>query len=155
MSQPFDGQDAFDLLVTGGTIVTPTGRFTGDIGITGGRISAVGANLARIGAEDVIDASGCFVLPGVIDAHVHPIHAETMASVSEAAAFGGVTTLLHHVYVEPDQGLVESLQAAREDGDSTSLLDFSLHARLTEVPRRLGELAAAIDLGVRSFKLFT
>jgi dihydropyrimidinase len=106
-------------------------------------------------SADVIDASGCYVLPGVIDAHVHPVHAETMATASEAAAYGGVTTLLHFIYVESDQGIVEALQAAREEGEATSILDFGLHARLTEVPRRLPELPAAVEMGVRSFKLFT
>lgn len=144
----------FDLVVVGGTIVTSTGRFAADVGIRGGRVAVLGRDLADLG-DDLVDASGCFVLPGVVDAHVHPVHAETIGSASVAAAFGGVTTLLHHIYVDADQGLEESLQAAIEEGEATSLLDFGLHVRLTEVPRRLPELPAAVALGVRSFKLFT
>jgi dihydropyrimidinase len=144
----------FDLVVVGGTVVSSAGRVRADVGIRDGYITALGLDLPIRGAT-VIDASDCYVLPGVVDAHVHPIHAETMRSVSEAAAFGGVTTLLHFIYVEPDQGLVESLQAAREEGEATSILDFGLHARLTQVPRRLPELPAAVEMGVRSFKLFT
>jgi dihydropyrimidinase len=144
----------FDLVVAGGTVVSSAGRFAADVGVRDGRIVALGEELATAGAE-VIDASGSYVLPGVIDPHVHPIHAETFGTVSEAAAVGGVTTLLHFIYVESDRGLVESLREAREEGEATSLLDFGLHARLTDVPRRLPELPAAVEMGVRSFKLFT
>src|SRR6187549_882630 len=138
----------FDVVVAGGTVVSSAGRFTADVGIRGERIVAVGEGLAT-GGTNLIDASGCYVLPGVIDAHVHPVHAETMATASEAAAYGGVTTLLHFIYVESDEGIVEALQAAREEGEATSILDFGLHARLTEVPRRLPELPAAVEMGVR------
>ena len=144
----------FDLVVAGGTVVSSAGQFTADIGVRDGRIVALADELSTTGA-DVIDAGGCYVLPGVIDPHVHPIHAETFASVSEAAAIGGVTTMLHFIYVDSDRGLVESLHEAREEGEATSLLDFGLHARLTEVPRRLPDLPAAVAMGVRSFKLFT
>ena len=144
----------FDLVISGGTVVSSIGRFKADVGVRGERIAAVGEGLATAGAA-VVDASGCYVLPGAVDAHVHPVHAETLATTSEAAAFGGVTTMLHFIYVESNSGLVESLQAAREEGEATSLLDFGLHARLTEVPRRLAELPAAVEMGVRSFKLFT
>jgi dihydroorotase-like cyclic amidohydrolase len=143
-----------DVVVVGGTVVSSAGRFVADVGIRGEQIVAVGLGLPT-GRARQIDASGCYVLPGVIDAHVHPVHAETIGTASEAAAFGGVTTLLHFIYVESDRGIVESLQEAREEGEATSLLDFGFHARLTEVPRRLAELAAAVAMGVRSFKLFT
>src|SRR5262249_6339051 len=54
-----------------------------------------------------------------------------------------------------ERTLVEALQAAREEGSASSLVDFGLHARLTEVPRRLAEIPDAMAMGVRSFKLFT
>ncbi|MBI4578462.1 MAG: dihydropyrimidinase [Planctomycetes bacterium] len=140
--------------MAGETIVGSTGRSRADVGIRDGRIAALGTELDPAGAE-VLDATGCLVLPGAIDAHVHPIHAEDLGSTSEAAAFGGVTTLLHHICVEPGQGLLDALQAAREEGAGASRLDFGLQARLTEVPRRLDELPAAVGMGVRSFKPFT
>jgi dihydropyrimidinase len=138
----------------GGTIISSMGSWEGDVGIAGGRIVAIGRDLSVSGA-DVIDASGCLVLPGVVDAHVHPIHAETMETISEAAIYGGVTTLLHHIYVDPGRGLIETLEAAREEGEATSLVDFGLHARLAHVRDRLAELPEAISMGVGSFKLFT
>lgn len=146
-------RSAFDLVIAGGTVVTSAGRYEADLGISDGLIRAVGADLS--GGAEVIDATGCLLLPGVIDAHVHPIHAENMATTSEAAAFGGVTTLLHHIYDDPEQGLVDNLRAAQEEGEATSLLDFGVHARLTNVRRQLDELAGAVAMGVSSFKMFT
>ena len=65
--------DNFDLLLIGGTVLNPA---TGvnqalDVGVTDGRIVAVASNLSREGAAKVLDVTGCFVTPGLIDFHVH------------------------------------------------------------------------------------
>lgn len=63
----------FDLLLIGGTVLNPA---TGvnqklDVAVQGGRIAAITSNLPRTGANKVLDASGCYVTPGLIDFHVH------------------------------------------------------------------------------------
>lgn len=65
--------DVFDLLLTGGTVLNPATGVNGicDIGVAGGRITAVAPNLARIGAKKTLDVTGCCVTPGLIDFHVH------------------------------------------------------------------------------------
>ena len=143
----------FDLIVSGGTVVWGSGRQRLDVGVRGGRIVALGEDLGR-DAERVVEAGGCYVLPGAIDAHVHPIHAETMGTVSEAAAFGGVTTLLHYIYLKGETGVVDGLRAAQEDGAATSLVDFGLHGTVTDVPRRIREFPDAFKMGVGSYKFF-
>ena len=57
-----------DLVVTGGTAVLPSGAQTADIGVAGGRITAIGApgSLQSVGAARIIDASGQIVIPGGI-----------------------------------------------------------------------------------------
>ena len=60
----------FDLLIRGGTAVTATGTGLLDIGISGGRIAAIGANLAGTATRE-IDATGRLVLPGGVDTHCH------------------------------------------------------------------------------------
>jgi dihydroorotase len=65
--------DTFDLLLTGGTVLNPA---TGvnqklDVGVAGGRIVAIQDNLPRQSAKRVLDASDCYVTPGLIDFHVH------------------------------------------------------------------------------------
>lgn len=65
--------DAFDLLLVNGTVLNPAAgpRQELDVGITGGRITAMEKGLPRDGARQVLDLGGCFVTPGLIDFHVH------------------------------------------------------------------------------------
>ena len=65
--------DAFDLLLVNGTVINPAAgpRQALDVGITDGRIAAMGKDLPRDGAGQVLDVNGCFVTPGLIDFHVH------------------------------------------------------------------------------------
>ena len=62
-----------DLLVLGGTVVGATGSARADVAIRGGRIEAVGPDLSGLAesADEVVDATGLLVLPGVIDVHTH------------------------------------------------------------------------------------
>lgn len=63
----------FDLLLAGGTVLDPGSglRAPLDVGIEGRRIAALGPGLSRDGAGQVLDVSGCYVTPGLIDFHVH------------------------------------------------------------------------------------
>ncbi|MBA3748865.1 MAG: amidohydrolase family protein, partial [Solirubrobacterales bacterium] len=89
-----------DTLVHGGTIVTADGTFAGDVLIAGERIAAVGEVTAPPGAATV-DATGCLVLPGLIDNHTHMAmpfmgmrSADDYDTGTQAAAAGGVTCLV-------------------------------------------------------------
>src|SRR5260370_22430944 len=62
--------DTFDVIVRGATVVNQDGEGVRDIGVTGGRIAAIG-DLARAPGGAVIEAKGLHVLPGVIDTQVH------------------------------------------------------------------------------------
>jgi dihydropyrimidinase len=90
----------FDKVIRGGNIVTPSGSFTGDIGITGEIITALGTSLDA-GSATIIDATGHHVLPGVLDVHVHlalpfmgAVSADDYRTGTRAGARGGVTTLI-------------------------------------------------------------
>ena len=65
--------EGFDLLLTGGTVVNPATKTHQklDIGLRDDRITALGADLPRAEAKRVIDVTGCYVTPGLIDFHVH------------------------------------------------------------------------------------
>jgi dihydroorotase len=87
----------FELVIRNGTLVSGGGRRRADIGISAGRVAAVGEHLET--AAEEIDAAGLHVLPGVIDEHVHfrepgLEHEETWLTGTRAAVFGGVTTVL-------------------------------------------------------------
>lgn len=86
------------ILITNGTVLDPSQVFERrvDILIRDGKIAAVGKNLGK--ADRVIDASGCFVTPGLIDVHVHfrepgDEEEEDIASGSAAAVAGGFTSV--------------------------------------------------------------
>ena len=99
MTQPFD------LLVRGGTVVTPSGVAAADIGVRAGRIASIGA-LAGAPAVQIFEARGLHILPGVIDTHVHfrePGHLEKedMETGSRAAILGGVTAVFEMPNTNP------------------------------------------------------
>ena len=87
------------LLVKGGRVIDPASSLDGtaDVLIDNGRITAVGRDLPRNGAE-LLDASGLIVAPGFIDMHVHLRepgieHSETIETGARAAAAGGFTSI--------------------------------------------------------------
>src|SRR6478672_5836413 len=86
------------LLIQNGTILDPSQKLQrkGDLLVRNGRVAAIGANLGK--ADEVIDANGCFVTPGLIDVHVHfrepgDEEEETIASGAASAVAGGFTTV--------------------------------------------------------------
>jgi dihydropyrimidinase len=143
-----------DALLMGGLVVLPQSTIRADIGIRDGRIAMISPSLTPHHARRVIDVSGAYVIPGVIDVHVHPVYLDDLHSTSVAAAFGGVTTLIHYAYARPGARLAPTLLSFRQEGLARSVLDFALHAGLFDVPNQIAELPAAFELGVTSFKVF-
>ena len=96
----------FDKVITGGTVVTPSGTIEADIGIAGDKIEAIGTDLSTdlgdaANGASLIDATGHYVIPGVLDVHVHlalpfcgTVSSDDYLSGTRAAARGGVTTLI-------------------------------------------------------------
>ena len=104
-------------LVKGGTIVNEGRTFNGSLVIEDERITRIieGNHTPEASYDEVIDASGCFVLPGVIDDHVHfrePGLTEKadMESESRAAAAGGVTTYFDMPNTVPQTTTLEALE---------------------------------------------
>jgi dihydropyrimidinase len=156
----------FDTLITNGLVVTAQGITRADIGIRGEKIAAIMTEDERRKTEHepsvhrppssvrVIDATGKYILPGVIDAHVHPIYLDDKYDTSVTAAHGGVTTLIHYCYVKPGEKILPTVERFRDDGLAKSVLDFGMHAGLFDVANQIEEVPAAFKLGVTSFKVF-
>ena len=105
--------EIYDLIVRGGTLVTPSGRVEADLAIRDGRIAGLGDHAGDSAAE-VIDAAGLHVLPGVIDTQVHfrepgHEHKEDLESGTRAAALGGVTAVFEMPNTKPSTLTAEDL----------------------------------------------
>jgi dihydropyrimidinase len=100
-----------------------------DLLIAGSRIAGIAA-AGELQARRVVDVSGAWLLPGVVDAHVHPIHAETFGSVGEQSVLGGITTVLSHLYPEPGEPVGAAVRrATRQAGLAAA--DYGFHVRIT------------------------
>lgn len=126
----------YDLLVSGGTVVTPVGSEPLDVAVNGEQIAAIcqpgsfGNEAAR-----VVDASGCLVIPGGVDPHCHynmgfgDVRCETQ-EYSPAAAFGGDTTIIDFVLQEPPASLHDAMEAKKAEAEGAMAVDYGLHAIL-------------------------
>jgi dihydroorotase len=97
--------ESYDLIIRGGVVVNQDGEGAGDVGITAGRIAALG-DLAGASAGETIDAKGLHVLPGVIDTQVHfrepgLTHKEDLETGSRSAVLGGVTAVFEMPNTNP------------------------------------------------------
>jgi len=146
-----------DLLIRGGTLVTPRALFKADVGVSDGMIAKLLAPGQACSAQEVIDADGLYVLPGLIDAHVHLrepglVHKETIATGTKAAACAGVTTVLDMPNTLPPVVDAETLVSKGQLIEDQAQVDVGLFAALT--PGSARELQKIIEGGSVGFKLF-
>jgi allantoinase len=145
-----------DVVVRGGTVVTPDGERRADVAVEDGCISAIGHDLP--GGREEIDASGLVVLPGVVDVHLHfnepgRTEWEGAATGSRALAAGGGTVFfdmpLNSTPCTVNGQEVDRKRAALE---AASVTDFGLWGGL--VPGSVPEMAEMAARGVVGFKAF-
>lgn len=148
-----------DLVILNGTLVTSEATTKADLGISTGRIAAVGAGLS---GREKLDATGMLVLPGAIDEHVHlQMSVGEFASSDDfytgtvAAACGGTTTVMDFAEPRSEQLLVDALIERKAEADRKVVVDYGLHMTLSRSDdETLAQVPACIDAGVASFKLY-
>ncbi|KOG90789.1 dihydroorotase [Streptomyces varsoviensis] len=144
-----------ELAVVGGRLVTPTGVRPGTVLVAGGRITGI-TDVAPDGVR-VLDAAGRYVLPGLIDSHVHfrtpgLEHKEDWEHGSRAAVAGGVTTVMDMPNTVPPTLRPEAVVAKARQISGRSLVDFAFHIGTDPLrPEALAGLDPAI---ARSAKVF-
>ena len=138
-----------DTVIVGGQIVTSSQVYESSIAIAGEKIVAIGPEQYLPPADQYIDASGKFVLPGLIDSHVHLDGHDDYALGSLAAAHAGLTTLVPFgTYdLEGDETLPQAVHRTREVIEQNALTDFAFHFILQNRPSILSGLPEAIRLG--------
>ena len=156
------------LLIRGGTVLTAEGTLDADVLVDGEKIAAVLARDVTGGeagpaADQVIDATGKYVLPGGIDVHTHmemPFGGTTASDTFEtgtaAAAWGGTTTIIDFAIQTPGEAVPECLDRWHAKAAGVCAVDYSFHMILGGVS---DDSLKAMDYlieheGVSSFKLF-
>ena len=145
-----------ELVVRGGTLVTPEGLRHEDVAIEDGRIQAIGSGLP--GGAQEIDARGLHVFPAVIDVHLHfnePGRTEWEGAATGSrglAAGGGATFFDMPLNSTPCTVNTREFDRKRAALEASSITDFGLWGGL--IPGNVGEMAELAARGVVGFKAF-
>ncbi len=153
------------MAITGGQVVMGNGVLRADVLIEGERIAALALPGQSGPVARTIDAAGCYVFPGIIDAHTHIAldtgiyrTPDTWETGTRVAAFGGVTTVIDFANQIKGRPLAEALDARRQEA-ADAVIDYAFHMVILEPERDPDALrttlSSLMDLGVPSIKLFT
>ena len=152
----------FDLVIRNGTVATAADVFRADIGVLGGRITAIAETLPK-GAQE-IDATDRLVLPGGVDAHCHidqpsatgAVCADDFRSGSISAACGGTTTIIPFAAQLKGQSLRAAVEDYHRRARGKAIIDYAFHLIVSDPTEQvLGqELPALIRDGCTAFKIY-
>jgi dihydropyrimidinase len=150
----------YDLVVAGGTVVTPADMFRSDIGIANGRVQAIGLGLK---GERTLDAHGLLVMPGGVDSHCHieqlqeggGADEESFVTGSTSALAGGTTSVITFSTQFKGHGISAPLAEYRRRAAS-AMVDYSFHQIITDASDDVifREVPEVVASGVRSLKVF-
>ncbi len=148
-------------LIKGGTIVTATDEYVGDLLVDGETIAAVGTTL-DVAVDRTIDAAGKLVIPGGIDVHTHldmpfggTSSVDDFQTGTIAAAHGGTTTIVDFAIQQRGGTLRQAWETWMGKAEGKAAIDYGFHMILSEHTLDLErEMGAMVDEGVTSFKLF-
>ncbi|WP_102349669.1 allantoinase AllB [Bacillus sp. Marseille-P3661] len=148
----------WDHIIKNGTIVTPHETYKANIYIYNGKISAISRELLEGDAKEVTDAKGLYVLPGLIDVHVHsrdpgPTHKEDFYFSSMAAAAGGITTIFEMPNTTPPTNTVENFNNQVRNLSSKAHVDFGIWA-ISLGNLNIHEIEGLHQAGAIGFKFF-
>ena len=124
-----------NFIIKNGNIVNEGRHFVGSLVVTDGIIEKITANNCELDAGkykdyETIDAKGCYVIPGIIDTHVHfrepgLTHKADIASESRAAAYGGITSYFDMPNTNPQTTSLEALREKQEQAREKSLVNWA------------------------------
>ncbi|MFI6292489.1 dihydroorotase family protein [Nonomuraea sp. NPDC050790] len=140
--------------IAGGTVVTPAGRLDADVLVSGGKIAGLVSREVETG-DQVVDATGKLVLPGMVDVHVHTrepgfTHKEDILTTTRQAAAGGVTTIFGMPNLDPPTTTAEALHDVLALYAATSIVDYNHNpaATLTDQVPKMAEM------GIHAYKVY-
>lgn len=145
-------------VIKNGTIVTADRTFKADVLIKGDKIAAIGQNLS---GDHVIDATGCYVMPGGIDPHTHlempfmgTYSSDDFESGTRAALSGGTTMVVDFCLPSPGQSLLQAIDMW-SNKSTRACCDYSYHMAITWWSEQVfDEMPKVVEKGITSFKHF-
>ncbi|BFH74015.1 dihydropyrimidinase [Sulfurisphaera javensis] len=151
----------YDLILKNVKLFSVAGPFEGDVAIKDGKITKISGDI-QDQADKVVNLSGKYVIPGLIDGHTHmefPFMSEVTADDfyygTKASIAGGVTTIVDFITPPKGSSLGEAYEMWRKKADPKVISDYSLHSIIREIsPKILEDIPDMIAKGVVSFKLF-
>ncbi|UCD44117.1 MAG: amidohydrolase family protein, partial [Candidatus Bathyarchaeota archaeon] len=143
-----------DLVIKNAKLVSPRGVVEGGLAIEGGVIVSLGRTPNLPSADEVVDAGGKVVLPGVLDGHAHTtLPPEDSVSGTRAAAKGGFTTIFEMPGTQMGCFNPGEFEEKRDLYEATSHVDFSIHAGCASgYPD--GNLTSMWEMGATGAKFF-
>lgn len=150
------------ILIKNGTIVTAADRYQADLFIAGEQVHTIGKDLT-LRADRTLDATGCYVIPGGIDPHVHmqiPFmgthSSDTFETGTLGALHGGTTTIIDFALQTQGDTLNNAFNQWYEWANGHAVGDYSFHVAVTDLNTKTRpEVAELITRrGVTSFKTF-
>ena len=140
-------------------MVTATDAFQADVLIEGESIVAVGSGLD---GDEVLDASGCLVMPGLIDNHTHlsmPFggtwSCDDYDTGTAAAAAGGTTCIVDFIIQYVGGSLADAAAEWHGRADGAAHVDYGFHMAITDArPEVIAEMEQCVRDGITSFKVF-
>lgn len=148
-------ENSCDILITNAlTIIPLVGKLDTNILIEDGKIKAIRKSIENVQASRVINASKKYVLPGIIDPHVHygvftPIDSSAVTE-SRSAAVGGICTIMRMLRMHGTfKNILKHLEASRKK----HLVDYQIHASILN-NLQLKEMQFLSKLGINSYKLY-
>jgi dihydropyrimidinase len=152
------------VLIQNGTVVTAIEKQDADVLIEGEKVVAIFAPgaIGDFPVDQVIDASGKYVLPGGIDVHTHmelpfggTFASDDFETGTRAAAWGGTTTIIDFAVQVKGESAMDGYEKWREKADGSVAIDYGLHMITGDINEQtLKEMDLLVDEGVTSFKMF-
>ncbi len=152
----------FDLVIRHADVATESDRFSTDIGILDGKITALESGLSE--GEQEIDAAGRLIMPGGVDSHCHVEQissngvwtADDWFTATRSAACGGTTTIIPFACQHRGQSLRDVVKDYHDLAGPKAVIDYAFHLIVSDpTDQVLGqELPALIKDGYTSFKIY-
>ena len=147
--------EQLDTLIVNADLITASSRYTGSLGIRGGKVVGIYDHYVQPKAKETIDASNMAVLPGVVDTHSHHrepgfTHKEDIETATRACAAGGVTTTVAMPNVYPPPTTLERLEKMFGFYKKSAIVDWNINPASTQ----LEEISKMAATGVTAMKIF-